>query len=62
MLADLVELLLERETVDGAEVYRIVGRPLPEHRPEEMTIGPRAKALKFGSADVPEEPGAISAE
>ncbi|HVB43345.1 MAG TPA: ATP-dependent zinc metalloprotease FtsH [Streptosporangiaceae bacterium] len=43
MLDDLVELLLERETVDGAEVYRIVGRPVPEHRPEEVAIGPRAK-------------------
>src|SRR5216683_1520485 len=46
MLAELVELLLERETVDGAEVYRIAGRPVPEHRPpEEVSIGPRAKAL-----------------
>ncbi len=33
MLAELVELLLEQETVDGAEVYRIAGRPVPEHRP-----------------------------
>ena len=28
-LDQLVELLLERETVDGAEVYRIAGRPFP---------------------------------
>jgi cell division protease FtsH len=51
MLAELVELLLEHETVDGTEVYRIAGRPVPEHRaPEEISIGPRAKALTFGSA------------
>jgi len=43
MLDRLVELLLEHETVDGYEVYRIVGRPVPEHRPEEVSIAPRAK-------------------
>jgi cell division protease FtsH len=41
-LMELVGLLLERETVDGSEVYRIVGRPMPQHRPEEMTIAPHA--------------------
>ena len=39
-LGQIVSLLLERETVDGAEVYRIVGRPVPERRAEEMTIAP----------------------
>ena len=43
-LDQLVNLLLERETVDGEEVYRIVGKPVPAHRPEEMAIGPRAAA------------------
>jgi cell division protease FtsH len=43
-LDQLVELLLERETVDGAEVYRIAGRPVPEHRPDEVTVGPRARS------------------
>jgi cell division protease FtsH len=43
-LDQLVGLLLEQETVDGSEVYRIVGRPVPEHRPEEMAIAPHAKA------------------
>ena len=43
-LDQLVDLLLERETVDGEEVYRIVDRPVPAHRPEEMAIGPRAAA------------------
>ncbi len=43
-LDELVALLLEHETVDGGQVYRIVGRPVPEHRPEEeVAIGPRAR-------------------
>ncbi len=41
-LNELVSLLLETETVDGAEVYRIVGRPVPERRPDELTIVPHA--------------------
>ena len=41
-LGQLVSLLLETETVDGAEVYRIVGRPVPERRPDELTIVPHA--------------------
>ncbi len=43
-LDQLVDLLVEKETVDGEEVYRIVGKPVPAHRPEEMAIGPRAAA------------------
>jgi cell division protease FtsH len=43
-LNQLVALLLETETVDGAEVYRIVGRPVPERRPDELTIVPHAAA------------------
>jgi cell division protease FtsH len=43
-LDQLVALLQERETVDGSEVYRIVGKPAPGHRPEEMAIGPHARA------------------
>jgi cell division protease FtsH len=41
MLDQLVELLLEHETVDGHQVYRIAGKPVPEHRPEELAIAPR---------------------
>jgi cell division protease FtsH len=62
MLAELVDLLLEHETVDGIEVYRIVGRSVPEHRPEELTIGPRAKALKFRSAAAQHEPAHTDSE
>jgi cell division protease FtsH len=43
-LEQLVDLLLEQETVDGSAVYRIVGKPVPEHRPQEMAIAPHAKA------------------
>jgi len=43
-LEQLVALLLEQETVDGSAVYRIVGKPVPERRPEELAIAPRAKA------------------
>jgi cell division protease FtsH len=41
-LMELVGLLLDKETVDGAEVYRIIGRPMPERRPEELTVAPHA--------------------
>ncbi len=42
-LDELVEQLLQRETVDAADVYRIVGRPVPGgHRPEELAIAPWA--------------------
>ncbi|HXB50334.1 MAG TPA: ATP-dependent zinc metalloprotease FtsH [Streptosporangiaceae bacterium] len=41
-LGQLVALLLEKETVDGAEVYRIVGRPVPERRLEELTVAPHS--------------------
>jgi cell division protease FtsH len=37
----IVALLLEKETVDGAEVYAIVGKPVPERRSQQpMTIAP----------------------
>jgi cell division protease FtsH len=39
-LGQIVALLLEKETVDGADVYAIVGRPVPERRAQEMTIVP----------------------
>jgi cell division protease FtsH len=43
-LGQLVRLLLERETVDGSEVYRIVGRPVPERRADEVAIAPHPRA------------------
>jgi cell division protease FtsH len=62
-LGELVTLLLEKETVDGAEVYRIVGRPVPERRADELTVAPhRATASHVvagpsAAADVTAEPG-----
>ncbi len=43
-LGQLVGLLLLHETVDGTEVYRIVGKPVPEHQGEQMDIAPHRKA------------------
>src|SRR6266571_1363586 len=44
-LGKIVNLLLEKETVDGEDVYRIAGRPVPEHRPAEvMAIAPHQAA------------------
>ena len=39
-LDELVDLLLQHETVDADEVYRIVGRPVPGHRQDTMAIAP----------------------
>ncbi len=41
-LDQLVALLLEHETVDGSAVYRIVGKPVPGRRPQELAIAPHA--------------------
>jgi cell division protease FtsH len=49
-LEQLVDVLLEKETVDGSEVYRIIGKPVPQHSPVEMAIGPHAAAAKSGAA------------
>ena len=63
-LGQLVGLLLEKETVDGDEVYRIVGRATPEHRPlETLAIAPH-RALLPDPAPVPNpasEPPAATA-
>ena len=52
--AELVELLLEKETVDGEAVYRIVGKPLPEHQPEALAIAPHARA-RAAAGNVPRQ-------
>jgi cell division protease FtsH len=36
----LADLLVDRETVDGNEVYKILGLPVPEHQPEGRQIAP----------------------
>jgi cell division protease FtsH len=52
-LGQLVALLLEKETVDGEEVYRIVGRPVPERRPDQLVIVPHAATAAGSTAPVP---------
>jgi cell division protease FtsH len=48
-LHQLVSLLLENETVDGADVYRIVGKPVPEGRSDELVMSPHgATAVSDG--------------
>jgi cell division protease FtsH len=41
-LGQLVDLLLDQETVDGEAVYRIVGKEVPVRRPDELAIAPHA--------------------
>jgi cell division protease FtsH len=55
-LGQLVELLLERETVDGAEVYRIVGRPVPERRLDELTVAPHGATAAASPPPAGKEP------
>src|ERR1022692_927054 len=61
-LDQLVRLLLDRETVDGADVYRIAGRPVPQHRPAEV-IAPHTltKAAPSAAALVDAPAAAASA-
>ncbi|HUA43450.1 MAG TPA: ATP-dependent zinc metalloprotease FtsH [Streptosporangiaceae bacterium] len=60
-LGQLVALLLEKETVDGAEVYRIVGRPVPERRPEELVVAPHAATSAAGARAGGGQPAPIAA-
>ena len=46
----LADLLVEKETVDGAEVYRLLGLSVPEHQPEGQAIAPGRAAAAPGRA------------
>jgi cell division protease FtsH len=63
-LGQIVALLLDEETVDGSDVYAIVGRPVPERRAEELTIMPHgaSAAATPPSADGAPAPRAIAAD
>src|ERR1022692_719909 len=51
-LTALTNLLLEKETVDGEEVYALVGVPMPENRQDAHAIAPvRATAPAAAPAD-----------
>jgi cell division protease FtsH len=47
----LADLLVDRETVDGDEVYRLLGLPVPEHQPAGQEIAPGRAAA--AAAPVP---------
>jgi cell division protease FtsH len=55
-LTSLVDLLLEQETVDGVEVYRLAGRPAPTEwtgetvAPRRVAMGPAAPPVPAGDA------------
>ena len=50
----LADLLVEKETVDGDEVYRLLGLAVPEHQPAGREIAPgRAAATAPGPGAVP---------
>jgi cell division protease FtsH len=58
-LERLADLLVEKETVDGEEVYRLLGRPSPENRPAGQAIGPgRVGVAANGPAGPARTPGA----
>ena len=48
-LEQLVDLLLEKETVDGSAVYRIVGKPVPGHTAHGDGDRPARRANRTGS-------------
>ena len=53
-LAKLTDLLLDKETVDGAAIYRLVGRPVPERHADGQQIAPhRAAASADGKVHEP---------
>ena len=45
----LADLLVEKETVDGDEVYRLLGLAVPEHQPEGQAIAPGRAAAHCGA-------------
>jgi cell division protease FtsH len=53
-LGRLVSLLLEKETVDGEDVYRIVGRAMPVHRPVDALVMAPHMATAPLAAPVPQ--------
>ena len=49
-LDEIVKLLMDKETVNGADVYRLVGKPVPQHQPDGQTVAPRAAAAAADQA------------
>lgn len=62
VLDQLVQLLLNRETVDGSEIYRLAGRPQPSGG-EGMTLAPdRAKTAPRAAASRTPHPAEPSSQ
>jgi cell division protease FtsH len=60
VLDELVQHLLDKETVDGAEVYALAQRPIPSEG-EGMTVAPgRVAMVDAPSAAYESEPGQFS--
>jgi cell division protease FtsH len=53
----LSDLLVDQETVDGEEVYRLLGLPVPEHVPEGQEIAPGRAAAAAASHSPSPVPG-----
>ncbi len=53
----LADLLVERETVDGEEVYRLLGLAVPAHQPEGREIAPGRAAVTAAHATPSPVPG-----
>jgi cell division protease FtsH len=54
-LKKLADLLVEMETVDGAAIYKLVGKPVPE-RQDGQEIAPRAAAAAAADGKVHDPP------
>jgi cell division protease FtsH len=54
-LRKLVALLMEQETVDGSDVYQVLGLPQPERAPDGTTVAPHwpVAAASKAPADTP---------
>jgi len=63
-LDSLVNLLLERETVDGSDVYRMAGRPDRSQAPSPVptSVAPHRAQAGSGSGDVTSADGSTSAQ
>ena len=52
-LDKLAELLLASETIDGEQVYSLVGRPFPRLLDDDITPGPREEAASSPATEQP---------
>jgi cell division protease FtsH len=61
-LDSLVDLLLERETVDGSDVYRLAGRPDRSEAPSPAPTSVAPHRAQAGGGDVTSADGSTSAQ